>query len=123
MAQKGFNRRDFLKGSLFAGSGLAFANLLSFIEYRRAVAQDKPLKAAMSSAGLAGTWNAQGQEAAQWWCKLLGVELTWFDGEFDPVIQRGKIDQMATEQWDFVAMQPNAIGALVEPVTTMIGNG
>lgn len=124
MAQsKGFSRRDFLKGSLFAGSGLALANLFALIEYRRARAQEQPLRAAMSSAGLAGTWNAQGQEAAQWWCDLLGVELTWFDGEFDPVIQRGKIDQMATEQWDFVAMQPNAIGALVEPVQAMIDAG
>lgn len=123
MAQKGFSRRDFLKGSLFTGSGLVMGNLLSFIEYRRAVAQDQPLRGAMSSAGLQGSWNAQGQEAALWWADLLGVEITWFDGEFDPAIQRGKIDQMATEQWDFTAMQPGAIGTLVEPVQAMIDAG
>ncbi len=120
---KGFSRRDFLKGSLFAGGGLVAANFMAFIDYRRARAQDAPLRAAMSSAGLAGTWNAQGQEAALRWGELLGVEITWFDGEFDPAIQRGKIDQMATEQWDFVAMQPGSIGTLVEPVTAMIGAG
>ncbi len=123
MSRKAFSRRDFLKGSLFAGSSLAFANLLSLVDYRRAVAQDQPLRAAMSSAGLAGTWNAQGQEAALWWAELLGVEITWFDGEFDPAIQRGKIDQMATEEWDFVAMQPGSIGTLVEPVQAMIDAG
>jgi ribose transport system substrate-binding protein len=118
-----FNRRDFLKGSLFTGAGLVAANFLSFVEYRRAHAQDQPLRAAMSSAGLAGTWNAQGQEAALKWGELLGVDITWFDGEFDAAIQRGKIDQMATEEWDFVAMQPGAIGTLVEPVQTMIDAG
>jgi len=121
--KKSFSRRDFLKGSLFASSGLVAANFFSFMEYRRAHAQDKKLKAAMSSAGLAGTWNAQGQEAALKWGALLGVDITWFDGEFDPAIQRGKIDQMATEKWDFVAMQPGAIGTLVEPVQTMIDAG
>lgn len=119
----GFSRRDFLKGGLFAGGGLIAANLLALIDYRRAHAQDKPLRAAMSSAGLAGTWNAQGQEAALYWAKLLGVEVTWFDGAFDPAIQRGVIDQAATETWDFVAIQPNSIGTLVEPVSTMIQAG
>lgn len=122
--KKAFSRRDFLKGSLFASSGLVAANLFSFMEFRRAQAQEgKRLRAAMSSAGLAGTWNAQGQEAALRWGELLGVDITWFDGEFDPAIQRGKIDQMATETWDFVAMQPGAIGTLVEPVQAMIDAG
>lgn len=122
-SKKAVSRRDFLKGSLFASSGLVAANFFAFMEYRRANAQNKKLRAAMSSAGLAGTWNAQGQEAALKWGELLGVEITWFDGEFDPAIQRGKIDQMATEKWDFVAMQPGAIGTLVEPVQTMIDAG
>jgi ribose transport system substrate-binding protein len=117
------NRRDFLKAGLTAGSGLAFANLMSFIQYRKAVAQDQPLRAAMSSAGLAGTWNAQGQEAALYWAEQLGVEIVWFDGEFDPVAQRAKFDQIATETWDFVAVQPNTIGGLVEPVQAIIDAG
>jgi ribose transport system substrate-binding protein len=117
------NRRDFLKAGLTAGSGLAFANLMSFIQYRKTVAQDQPLRAAMSSAGLAGTWNAQGQEAALYWAEQLGVEIVWFDGEFDPVAQRAKFDQIATETWDFVAVQPNTIGGLVEPVQAIIDAG
>lgn len=117
------NRRDFLKSSLLVGGAFSATSILSLMEYRRSRAQDAPLRAAMSSAGLAGTWNAQGQQAALRWAELLGVEITWFDGEFDPAIQRGKIDQMATETWDFVAMQPGAIGTLVEPVQTMIDAG
>lgn len=124
MAQKRLlNRRDFLKGSVTAGAGLAFANLLSFIDYRRAHAQDAPIRAAMSSAGLAGSWNAQGQDAALYWADLLGVEVTWFDGEFDPAIQRSKFDQIATESWDFVAVQPNSIDVLVEPIQALIDAG
>lgn len=120
----GFSRRDFLKSSLFVGGALSLPGLLSFMQYRQAKAQsDGPLRAAMSSAGLAGTWNAQGQEAALWWAGLLGVEVTWFDGEFDPAIQRGKVDQMATESWDFVAIQPGSIGTLVEPLTAIIEAG
>ncbi|MFO7320411.1 MAG: sugar ABC transporter substrate-binding protein [Chloroflexota bacterium] len=122
--QRGFSRRDFLKGSLFAGGALSLSGLLSFVQYRQAHAQaNGPLRAAMSSAGLAGTWNAQGQEAALWWADLLGVEIVWFDGEFDPAIQRGKVDQMATEDWDFVAIQPGSIGTLVEPLTSIIQAG
>jgi ribose transport system substrate-binding protein len=118
-----FSRRNFLKGGLSVGAGLTFANLLGFVEYRKAHAQDRPLRAAMSSAGLAGTWNAQGQEAALHWANLLGVEVVWFDGEFDPVAQRAKFDQIATETWDFVAVQPNTIDVLVEPIQALIDAG
>lgn len=114
------NRRDFLRSSMLFGSGLAVANFLPFIEYRRVHAQDQPLKAAMSSAGLAGTWNAQGEESARYWASLLGVEITWFDGEFDPAAQRAKFDQLSTQEWDFVAVQPNAIGALIEPILNLV---
>ncbi len=120
----GFSRRDFLKGGLFAGGALTMANMLAFMQYRQAHAQaNGPLKAAMSSAGLAGTWNAQGQDAALAWAKLYGVEVTWFDGQFDAEKQRTAVDSMATQQWDFVAIQPNTIGTLVDPVTTMINAG
>jgi ribose transport system substrate-binding protein len=117
-------RRELLKAGLFSGGALSLSGLLTFMQYRQADAQENgPLKAAMSSAGLAGTWNAQGQEAALAWAKLFGVEVTWFDGQFDAEKQRSAVDQMATQQWDFVAIQPNTIGTLVDPVTTMIEAG
>lgn len=118
-----FSRRNFLKGGLSVGAGLTFANALGLIEYRRAHAQDRPLRAAMSNAGLAATWCAQGQEAALHWGNLLGVEIVWFDGELDPVAQRAKFDQIATESWDFVAVQTNTIDVLVEPIQALIDAG
>jgi ribose transport system substrate-binding protein len=121
--RKGLSRRDLLKAGLTMGSGLTLANLFAFVEYRRARAQSDPIRAAMSSAGLAGTWNAQGQEAALRWAQLLGVEVVWYDGEFDPVAQRSKFDQLATEEWGFVAVQPNTIGVLVEPIQALIDAG
>ncbi len=125
MARKSaLSRRDFLKGGLFAGGALTFANMMAFMEYRQADAQaNGPLKAAFSSAGLAGTWNAQGQDAALAYGKLYGVDITWFDGQFDADKQRAAVDQMATQKWDFVAIQANTIGTLVDPVTSMIQAG
>lgn len=120
----GISRRDLLKAVTASGGLLTMGGMLTFAQYRQAHAQDTgPLKAAMSSAGLAGTWNAQGQEAALYYAKLFGVEVTWFDGQFDPAKQRAAVDQMATQQWDFVAIQPNTIGTLVEPLTAMIDAG
>lgn len=123
MAKNTINRRDFMKLSGMLGMGLAAPTMLELIEYRQARAQSNPLKAAMSSAGLAGTWNAEGQKAAQYFAKLLGVEITWFDGEFDPTKQRAKFDQLSTQKWDFVAVQPNSIGTLKEPIGALAKAG
>lgn len=118
------SRRDVLKMGLFSGGALTLSGMIDFIQFRQADAQaNGPLKAAFSSAGLAGTWNAQGQDAALAYGKLYGVDITWFDGQFDADKQRSAVDQMATQKWDFVAIQPNTIGTLVDPVTTMIQAG
>jgi ribose transport system substrate-binding protein len=72
----------------------------------------KPLKAAFSNAGLGATWCAQGKEAAECWGKWLGVEITWYDGGLSIDKQRKAIDDMATRQWDFVAIQAFGIDTL-----------
>jgi ribose transport system substrate-binding protein len=120
MSNNRLSRRTFLKGGL-AGASVLGTGLLPFLT-QRARAQE-PIRAAMSSAGLAGSWNAQGQDAALYWASLLNVEIEWFDGEFDPVAQRTKFDQIATQQWDFVAVQPNTIDALTEPIQALIDAG
>jgi ribose transport system substrate-binding protein len=119
MAKHCLSRRDFLRAGLMTGAGVAASTFMSLVEYRQAVGQSQPIHAAMSSAGLAGTWNAQGKAAAENMCKLLNVTLEWFDGEFDPVKQRAKFDDIATKKWDFVAVQPNSIGALKEPIQAL----
>lgn len=84
---------------------------------------EAPLKAAFSNAGLQATWCAQGKQAAEFWGKLFNVEVTWFDGELSAPKQRAAIDNMATQDWDFVAIQAFGIGTLTDPVNKMIDRG
>jgi ribose transport system substrate-binding protein len=123
------NRRGFLRGA-------AAASVASFLAACGANAETaqtgatgntyafgKPLKAAFSNAGLGATWCAQGKETAERWGKWLGVEVTWYDGGLSIDTQRKAIDDMATKQWDFVAIQAFGIDTLVDPVKQMIGKG
>ena len=121
------NRRDFLQGSL-AGMGAALAafgiNPALAQEVGRAVGRsDKPLKAAFSNAGLQATWCAQGEQAAEYWGKLFNVEVVWFDGELAAQKQRAAIDNLASQKWDFVAIQAFGIGTLTAPVNKLIDAG
>ncbi len=84
---------------------------------------EKPLRAAFSNAGLQATWCAQGKAAAEHWGKLFNVDVTWFDGELSATRQRGAIDNMASQKWDFVAIQAFGIGTLTAPVRRMIDAG
>jgi ribose transport system substrate-binding protein len=119
------SRRDLLQAA--AGAGAAAA-LLGAMGVNPAIAaevgrSEKPLKAAFSNAGLQATWCAQGKQAAEWWGKLFNVEVTWFDGQLDAVKQRAAIDNMASQKWDFVAIQAFGIGTLTQPVQKMIDAG
>src|SRR5918994_815602 len=121
------SRRDFFK---MAGGSAAAAAMLSGIGVSPALAQamatgasEKPLKAAFSNAGLQATWCAQGKAAAEYWGKLFNVEVTWFDGQLDAPKQRAAIDNMASQQWDFAAIQAFGIGTLTDPVKRMIDAG
>jgi ribose transport system substrate-binding protein len=118
-------RRDFFKTSAAAAAligGLGVSPALA--QKAMAVgASEKPLKAAFSNAGLQATWCAQGKQAAEYWGKLFNVEVTWFDGQLDAVKQRAAIDNMASQDWDFVAIQAFGIGTLTQPVQAMIDKG
>src|SRR3984885_9375755 len=121
------NRRSVLQGSLtgLGGALAAFGiNPVLAQEMGKAAGRsDKPLKAAFSNAGLQATWCAQGKQAAEYWGKLFNVEVTWFDGQLDAVKQRAAIDNMASQKWDFVAIQAFGIGTLTQPVQKMIDAG
>jgi ribose transport system substrate-binding protein len=122
-------RRDFIRTATVSAG--AAAAMLGGFGLDPALAQavaaagrsEKPLKAAFSNAGLQATWCAQGKQAAEYWGKLFNVEVTWFDGQLDAVKQRAAIDNMASQQWDFVAIQAFGIGTLVQPVQKMIDAG
>ncbi|MBC7814213.1 MAG: sugar ABC transporter substrate-binding protein [Burkholderiales bacterium] len=118
------DRRGFLKASAMLGGG-ALTPLLPMMMNGIARGQDAPIRAAMSNAGLQASWCAQGADAAMYWGSLLGVEITWFDGELDATAQRARFDQIAStpDDWDFVAVQANQIDALIEPLQILIDAG
>ena len=123
------DRRKLLKAAA-AGAGAAalfggfgFNPLVAQALAKEAGRSEKPLKAAFSNAGLQATWCAQGKQAAEYWGKLFNVDVTWFDGQLDPVKQRTAIDNMASQKWDFVAIQADGIGTLTAPVNKMIDAG
>ena len=123
------DRRRLIQGAV-AGAGAAalFGGLGVNPLIGAAMAQEagrspKPLKAAFSNAGLQATWCAQGKQAAEYWGKLFNVDVTWFDGQLDAVKQRSAIDNMASQKWDFAAIQAFGIGTLTAPVNKMIDAG
>ncbi len=127
--QESVDRR---RRGLLAGAGVgAVGAMLAGFGIDPALAQEmaaagrssKPLKAAYSNAGLQATWCAQGKQAAEYWGKLFNVDVTWFDGELDAVKQRAAIDDMASQNWDFVAIQAFGEGTLTAPVNKMINAG
>ncbi len=123
-------RRRFIQGAgLSAGTA---AVLLAGLGVPPALAQaaggvagrsGRKLKAAFSNAGLQATWCAQGKRAAEYWGSLFNVDVTWFDGELAAQKQRAAIDDMASQKWDFVAIQAFGIGTLTAPVNKMIAAG
>ncbi len=121
----GATRRSALKAFGAASVGGA---LLASAGFDPAIAQElqassTPLKAAFSNAGLQATWCAQGKQAAEAWGKLMNVEITWFDGELASTKQRAAIENMASQPWDFVAIQTFGIGTLTDPINRMIEAG
>src|SRR5271169_6563770 len=122
------DRRKLIQGAAFgAGAalfgGFGFNPLIASAMAKEAGRSEKPLKAAFSNAGLQATWCAQGKQAAEYWGKLFNVDVTWFDGQLDAVKQRAAIDNMASQKWDFVAIQAFGIGTLTQPVQKMIDAG
>ena len=83
----------------------------------------KQFKAAYSEVGFACSWCVRGADTAKFFGDLLGVEVTVYDGQLSPDKQRQDIEDIASKEWDFVAIHPLAINAYVDPVTEMIGRG
>ena len=107
-------RRGFLKSA--AAAGLGGATLLSGCEPSAAARDGRKLRALFSNAGLQSTWCRLGKDTAELWGELLGVEVVWRDGEFDPQKQRDKIELLADDDWDFCCFQAVQIDSLDEPV-------
>lgn len=122
------DRRRFIGAAGASAAAAALAASLGIDPARAETAQavgrsSRPLKAAFSNAGLQATWCAQGKRAAEYWGQLFNVEVTWFDGELSATKQRAAIDNMASQKWDFAAIQAFGIGTLTTPVNRMIDAG
>ena len=124
MTDMSAHRRELLFG---AGSallaGFAITPAMAADMAKETGRSEKPLRAAFSNAGLQATWCAQGKQAAEAWGRLFNVDVTWFDGELSATKQRAAIDNMASQKWDFVAIQAFGIGTLTAPVKQMIDAG
>ena len=83
----------------------------------------RPLKAAFSNAGLESTWCELGKQTAELWGRMLNIDITWFDGEFNPEKQRNKIDAIVDREWDFCCFQAVQIDSLAEPVRRLKERG
>jgi ribose transport system substrate-binding protein len=124
-AEREASRRDMLR---LMGGTAAAAALFASAGFDPALAQElkkaeRPMRAAFSNAGLQATWCAQGKQAAEAWGALMNVEVVWFDGELSATKQRASIDNMAAQDWDFVAIQTFGIGTLTDPIQKMIDKG
>jgi ribose transport system substrate-binding protein len=79
--------------------------------------------AAFSNIGLQVTWCTQGKQAAEFWGKLFNVDVTWFDGGLSAIQQRAALEEIASRDWDFVAIQAVEIDTLGAPVNRLIEAG
>ena len=126
-----FSRRGFLGSAGAAGAGLSLSSLLGACDLgSQAQGQciglpptSRRLKAAFTNDSLAHTWCAQGKQAAETWGKWFGVDIVWYDGQASIELQRKALDAIASQQWDFVAIQANGVDTLIEPVQRLLDNG
>lgn len=121
------NRRDFMERmAALGGLGLLAAGCQPAGQPgddAAPVSSRKKLRAAFSNAGLQSTWCSLGKQTAELWGQLLGVDVVWLDGEFDPEKQRNKIDAIVGQDWDFCCFQAVQIDSLAAPVQKLKQRG
>lgn len=128
------SRRDFLKMSSVATgvSVAAMSGILSACGQAPTPATaNEPvqiptktkMRAATSELGMKCSWCARGADTAKFFGGLLGVEVVVFDGELNIDKQRRDIEDMASQDWSWVQIHPQAIDAFTEPVKALIAKG
>lgn len=81
------------------------------------------LRAAFSHLGLNTAWVLRGSETARFMGRLLQIDVVSYDGELSVDKQRRDLEEIAEQQWDFVAIHPLAVNAYVEPVRQLVSRG
>lgn len=115
------SRRRFLSTAALATGALSVTGCQS--APAPAAGEKRRLRAAFSNAGLQSTWCKLGKDTAELWGDLLGVDVVWYDGEFDPQTQRNKIDLIVDDDWDFCCFQAVQIDSLEAPVRQLQKRG
>ncbi len=128
--KKNVKRRDAFKGSFAMLGAMAMATGVGrgasaneAIASLGLIPEDLPavqFKAATSEVGAGSTWVSHGMDVSQFFGKLLGVEVTSFDGEFSVEKQLQDMQTIATQDFDFVAVHPSASDALVDAANQVI---
>jgi ribose transport system substrate-binding protein len=131
--RKSFKRRDGLKVGAATLGALAMATGIGRgVSATEAVAslgllpEDLPevrYRAATSEVGAGSTWVSHGIDTANFFGSLLGVEVTSFDAEFSVEKQLQDIQTIASQEWDFVAIHPNASDAFLDATDQIIAGG
>lgn len=120
---KNTDRRTFLKtmGVLAAGVGLgAVAGPEAFAQ-----APEKKYKVAYSLLSPSVAWVKNGMDTLTNLGAVLGFEVSMFDSNLSAGTQRSQLEDIATnpKQWTAVFIQPNSIGTLADPVTSLVKEG
>jgi len=131
--KKSFKRRHAFKGSLATIGALAMATGIGRgVSPAQAVAslgllpEDLPearYRAATSEVLAGSTWVAHGIDTAAFFGRLLGVEVTSFDGQNNTAKQLQDLQTISSQDYDFVAVHPSASDALVDATNQIIANG
>jgi len=131
--KKQFKRREVFKGGFAGLAALAAATGAgSTASAAEAVASlglipedlpEKRLRAAFSEIGARHTWVARGMDTSKFFGDLLGVEVTSYDGQFTLDKQLQDMQDIASQDWDFVAVHPSASNALLDPANAIIAKG
>jgi len=125
------DRRMFMRGFTLVGmlaslelTGCASQEQQTVYQIENVLPTPTPrLRAAFSHLGLNTAWNQRGRDTAKLLGKLLQIDVVSYDGELSVDKQRQDLEEIAEQDWDFVAIHPLAVNAYVEPVRQIIGRG
>lgn len=84
---------------------------------------EKKFRAATVEVLGASTWVSHGMETAKFFGDLLGVDVQSFDGEGQPELQLQALQNIANEDWDFVAVHPSSSDALIDGANAIVEKG
>ncbi len=133
MQRGNLTRRDVLKMGAVLGVGGLAASALAACQPAASATQAAPtapvepvskkFRGVYAALGMANSWVSGGADTMKFLGDLLGIEFTIFDAAFSVDKQRKDVEDIAAQDWDFVAIHPGAIESLVDPVKQMISRG